>query len=72
MKIKVVAYPSTFEFETPLSFGKFKYGCSKRTQTLIDHLENNPKLNPTFHGHEDFLVEFITKTDSGEQWELGS
>ena len=71
IKVKVLQYPQTFEFETGVEFPPFEYGCKKRCQVLLKELKRQ-KIHSPMHAYEDYVVEIVKKSKFGENWELGS
>jgi hypothetical protein len=83
MKIIVMDYPQTFEFETKLEFPKFQgmklivskqtdiKRCKKRQELLLAELNKQDIHSPT-HAYEDYVIENVHKMPFGELWYLGS
>jgi hypothetical protein len=71
MKIEVIAYPTSFEFETKATFPKFDYGCDVRCKELVKAM-SELDVNSSSHQYEDYIVEQVEVTKDGERWHLGS
>lgn len=81
-KVKIVSYPTDFEFVTNIALPKFissgtvgvDYDCEMcevRNQLLHINMKLQ-KINSPCHAYEDYVVEVVTKTEDGEIWRLGS
>lgn len=69
--IQINHYPATFSFKVRKDLPEFQFNCPVRNKILLYQLKKQ-RIDSPCHSYEDYGVDIVIPTETGEIWELGS